>query len=347
MSTNGRTFSGLRRWLSKLVNIHATDEGLPSSSFDFHALPGNQVAVGNEMERVEDSVCESPLRPDAVARSCFASSIGHDGQGDRPTELIIEEPQQCLRLSASLEQNDSHRHNNYSPAEEPIIPHPISRTFRRKEEPPVPKLYHSFLAECRICKEEGVAVSCTVPKNSSTLSEEASQQEFHIMNAADIASAMATCPREELMLQPCKCGGTMAKVHLRCLQQWIERRRLDISDPQSLSCEVCKSPYQLQVREELDLSCNRLCAPASLTFYAEVTSILLTLVSLFFLFLLFSVGASKEKEAPLSFVVSMAVVGAVLVFGAFTICKVLLVPLLSPMPSPSSSPLLEQEEEEP
>ena len=52
----------------------------------------------------------------------------------------------------------------------------------------------------------------------------------------------------ERMLHPCSCGGSMAGVHLKCLQHWIEQRRLDTSEA-SLRCEVCRSHYKLRIRE--------------------------------------------------------------------------------------------------
>ncbi|CAI5951164.1 unnamed protein product, partial [Closterium sp. NIES-64] len=41
----------------------------------------------------------------------------------------------------------------------------------------------------------------------------------------------------------------MGRVHLRCLQQWIERRRMDGCDHDALTCEVCRSPYRLRIHE--------------------------------------------------------------------------------------------------
>lgn len=52
------------------------------------------------------------------------------------------------------------------------------------------------------------------------------------------------------MVRPCQCGGSMACLHLTCLQRWIERRRMDgqLSEA-ALRCEVCLQPYRVRVEE--------------------------------------------------------------------------------------------------
>jgi len=52
------------------------------------------------------------------------------------------------------------------------------------------------------------------------------------------------------MVRPCQCGGSMACLHLACLQRWIERRRMDgqLSEA-ALRCEVCLQPYRVRVEE--------------------------------------------------------------------------------------------------
>jgi hypothetical protein len=106
----------------------------------------------------------------------------------------------------------------------------------------------------------------------------------------------------------------MARVHLRCLQQWLERRRADpaLSESAAFSCEVCKAPYRLHVRERLNLTLEALCSCASLGFYAEFATILVTLAAMVALFYLFAysqnevsgtaihtrTGAQAWREAP-------------------------------------------------
>ncbi|CAI5945871.1 unnamed protein product [Closterium sp. NIES-65] len=108
------------------------------------------------------------------------------------------------------------------------------------------------------------------------------------------AEARRAETRGARMVKPCACGGTMGRVHLRCLQQWIERRRMDGCDHDALTCEVCRSPYRLRIHERLDLTWERLCSYASISFYAEFCTICATLASMVFLFFLIVIGDSDE-----------------------------------------------------
>lgn len=92
----------------------------------------------------------------------------------------------------------------------------------------------------------------------------------------------------------------MARVHLRCLQQWLERRRADpaVPDAAALCCEVCKAPYRLHVRERLNLTLDALCSCASLGFYAEFATILVTLAAMVALFYLFAYSQDTVSHEP-------------------------------------------------
>ncbi|CAI5492235.1 unnamed protein product [Closterium sp. Naga37s-1] len=233
------------------------------------------------------------------------------------------------------------------------------------------------------------------------------------------------------MVKPCACGGTMGRVHLRCLQQWIERRRMDGCDHDALTCEVCRSPYRLRIHESesrnstpflssspcfphfsllfsssptfppsahapppipirpptpfptlsptlpfstppptppfsspalhlsvfphfpvphcslirLDLTWERLCSYASISFYAEFCTICATLASMVFLFFLIVIGDSDEEGRELSLFAAVVVAACVITLGILTLFKVtsrwrqaISVPLLSPR-GPLSPPI--------
>ncbi|CAI7865012.1 unnamed protein product [Closterium sp. NIES-53] len=147
------------------------------------------------------------------------------------------------------------------------------------------------------------------------------------------------------MVKPCACGGTMGRVHLRCLQQWIERRRMDGCDHDALTCEVCRSPYRLRIHERLDLTWERLCSYASISFYAEFCTICATLASMVFLFFLIVIGDSDEEGRELSLFAAVVVAACVITLGILTLFKVtsrwrqaISVPLLSPR-GPLSPPM--------
>ncbi|GAQ89932.1 hypothetical protein KFL_005790030 [Klebsormidium nitens] len=149
----------------------------------------------------------------------------------------------------------------------------------------------------------------------------------------------------ERMIRPCLCGGSMARVHLRCLQQWLERRRADpaVPDAAALSCEVCKAPYRLHVRERLNLTLDALCSCASLGFYAEFATILVTLAAMVALFYLFAYSQDQAGVGGVAFYISLGMGITVLALGIFTLAKVSqrwrkanLIPVLVPFSSPTS-----------
>lgn len=49
---------------------------------------------------------------------------------------------------------------------------------------------------------------------------------------------------EPILIQPCKCSGTLSYTHLACLQAWVEQRG-------SMSCELCQCPYKEQYAPSL------------------------------------------------------------------------------------------------
>ncbi|CAI5528297.1 unnamed protein product [Closterium sp. Naga37s-1] len=150
----------------------------------------------------------------------------------------------------------------------------------------------------------------------------------------------------------------MGRVHLRCLQQWIERRRMDGCDHDALTCEVCRSPYRLRIHESeslystswgrkggkeagsgegnggrkggeergsgegLDLTWERLCSYASISFYAEFCTICATLASMVFLFFLIVIGDSDEEGRELSLFAAVVVAACVITLGILTLFKV-------------------------
>ncbi|GJP51034.1 hypothetical protein CLOM_g10186 [Closterium sp. NIES-68] len=61
---------------------------------------------------------------------------------------------------------------------------------------------------------------------------------------------------------------------------------MDGCDHDALTCEVCRAPYHLRIHERLDLTWERLCSYASISFYAEFCTICATLASMVFLFFL-------------------------------------------------------------
>lgn len=70
-----------------------------------------------------------------------------------------------------------------------------------------------------------------------------------------------TDPIENTLIGPCKCKGSCEYVHIKCLKQWIDRKKSRVENSNShclyfnykkLSCEICKEnlPYSIKLDDE-------------------------------------------------------------------------------------------------
>jgi hypothetical protein len=61
------------------------------------------------------------------------------------------------------------------------------------------------------------------------------------------------------VFSPCACSGSIARVHLECLSQWISTRSKDqIPQAADLICELCKSPYQINLERHSRIDLQKL-----------------------------------------------------------------------------------------
>ena len=115
------------------------------------------------------------------------------------------------------------------------------------------------LFECRVCKEElmGWRLAPGEVASSAGRAAAAAAVATELMSRTRGGGGVSAgrVGREvvkggERMVRPCECVGSMERVHLKCLQQWIERRRMDGADSErAMRCEVCHAPYRLRVHE--------------------------------------------------------------------------------------------------
>eukprot|EP00897_Mesotaenium_endlicherianum_P002506 jgi/Mesen1/2283/ME000154S01456 len=306
----------------------------------YELLPGAESAV--DMGALESKRCPGGRLPDWEAHTAYESLPGgHSPHYERlpggadPSFHEEDASWRPLPSSALASSSDPYSHECI---------------------PPLPPLDEDELEpeECRICKEEGAdSWGASLSREQEKAEEE---EEDKKRGAGAWGSTWArekerrrARARERVLLRPCECGGSMARVHLGCLQRWIESRRMESIEADELVCEVCRAPYRLRVREQLDLSWKRLCSCASLSFYAEFVTILITLISMVALFFLFSTDDDDEADGDiLEMGVSIIVAVTVIVLGLFTLLKVLArwrraisVPLISP--TPASSPRSSQQ----
>lgn len=60
------------------------------------------------------------------------------------------------------------------------------------------------------------------------------------------------------MICPCNCSGTMKYIHLSCLKEWLNSKRLVYNGERvksyfwkALECELCKVPFENKLKDEL------------------------------------------------------------------------------------------------
>lgn len=60
------------------------------------------------------------------------------------------------------------------------------------------------------------------------------------------------------MISPCKCDGTMKSIHLKCLKEWLNSKKLVYNGERvksyfwkALECELCKVPFETKLKDEL------------------------------------------------------------------------------------------------
>eukprot|EP00743_Colponemidia_sp_Colp-15_P005211 GILK01005606.1.p1 GENE.GILK01005606.1~~GILK01005606.1.p1 ORF type:complete len:204 (-),score=7.27 GILK01005606.1:510-1121(-) len=72
-------------------------------------------------------------------------------------------------------------------------------------------------------------------------------------------------------LKPCNCTGSLERVHMKCLQRWIQTKSSN-----HLTCEICHAPYLVRVRYRLVWD-KRLISCSSFGHYIEMCFLLLML----------------------------------------------------------------------
>ena len=60
------------------------------------------------------------------------------------------------------------------------------------------------------------------------------------------------------LICPCKCNGSMGQIHVKCLKEWLNSKRLVYEGTQvisyfwkALECELCKEPFENKMRSSM------------------------------------------------------------------------------------------------
>ena len=64
--------------------------------------------------------------------------------------------------------------------------------------------------------------------------------------------------QENELICPCKCAGTMRYIHIRCLKEWLNSKKLVYNGERvksffwkALECELCKTAFETEMKGRL------------------------------------------------------------------------------------------------
>jgi E3 ubiquitin-protein ligase DOA10 len=84
-----------------------------------------------------------------------------------------------------------------------------------------------------------------------------------LQSAASEAKVCRICLCEEddetnEMICPCNCAGTMKEIHINCLREWLNSKKLVYQGDRvksffwkALECELCKLPFENKMKDRL------------------------------------------------------------------------------------------------
>ena len=101
--------------------------------------------------------------------------------------------------------------------------------------------------------------------DSAALTQESSEEEPEVPSERDIGQCRV-CFGEENdednpLVTPCACSGSVKYIHVACLQQWLDSRKVMRESENAINyhwrtmgCELCKDPYPLTISSPLTVS---------------------------------------------------------------------------------------------
>eukprot|EP01083_Nonionella_stella_P095116 266960_1 len=95
----------------------------------------------------------------------------------------------------------------------------------------------------------------------------------------------------EMLFEPCACAGSIAQVHVSCLERWIFSRPgydavlrerdgevTDTSGNPRFICETCRHPYRVVAEPQFVCSCRKLCSFVAVGHFCEMVLMIMVAV---------------------------------------------------------------------
>jgi len=124
-------------------------------------------------------------------------------------------------------------------------------------------------------------------------------------NPESIPLLCRICNQDEdhhLLIAPCNCSGSLARVHTSCLQTWIATRpRPNIpgasSEDGRMICEICHTDYRINVSYKFSFSYQRCCKSDSLGHIFELFVLLIILIVCLAMWPILTKRAADSQES--------------------------------------------------
>lgn len=90
------------------------------------------------------------------------------------------------------------------------------------------------------------------------------------------------CTKQNPLIAPCACTGSISKVHVECLEKWILNRPGNRAAGDNLECEICHTRYSVSLQHRLKLDLKSLCTLSTLSHICEGFALLIAAACMLF-----------------------------------------------------------------
>lgn len=121
--------------------------------------------------------------------------------------------------------------------------------------------------------------------------------------------------REDMgdLISPCKCKGSLARVHTDCLEMWILARPNGNNQRDLLVCEICNGNYGVSLSRRLLCDFEHMCTWSTIVHIVEGITLTLCISCVFYIFVqLFPKFESETNRSGITLIIFFLLVLLVL-----------------------------------
>mmetsp|Transcript_17535 Transcript_17535/g.21227 ORF Transcript_17535/g.21227 Transcript_17535/m.21227 type:complete len:220 (+) Transcript_17535:323-982(+) len=132
----------------------------------------------------------------------------------------------------------------------------------------------------------------------NSLSSSGSNQSVGCRICGDGLIAGAESDPKWQLISPCNCKGSLARVHVKCLETWILTRPRGQTTGDVLQCEICASKYGVSLVRRLKCDVEHICSWSTLAHFIEGCTLLLCIGCVFYILVALFPAISMAKTSP-------------------------------------------------